>query len=37
MLRGKNKACPKAFENLFTLKPKSKYQLQRSRSLFEPF
>ena len=37
MFKCKSKACPKAFENLFTLKPKSKYQLKRSRSLLEPF
>ena len=37
MFKCKNKDCPKAFENLFTLKPKSKYQLKRSRSLLEPF
>ena len=37
MFKCKNKACPKAFENLFALKPKSKYQLNRSRSLLEPF
>ena len=30
MFKCKNKACPKAFENLFTLKPKNKYQLKRS-------
>ena len=32
-----NKACPKAFENLFSLKPKNKYQLKRSCTLLEPF
>ena len=37
MFKCKNKACPKAFENLFTLKPKSKYQLKRSCTLLEPF
>ena len=33
----KNKTCPKAFKNLFTLKPKNKYQLKRSCALLEPF
>ena len=33
----KSKACPKAFDNLFTLKPKNKYQLKRSCTLIEPF
>ena len=33
----KNKACPKAIENLFTLKPKYRYQLKRSWTLLEPF
>ena len=37
MFKLKNKACPKAFENLFTLKPKNKYQLKRSCTLLEPF
>ena len=37
MLKYKNKACPKAFENLFTLKPKNKYQLERSCTLLELF
>ena len=37
MFKCKNKACPKAFENLFTLKPKNKYQLKRSCTLLEPF
>ena len=37
MLKCKNKACPKAFENLFTLKPKNKYQLKRSFTVLEPF
>ena len=32
-----NKPCPKAFENLFTLKLKNKYQLKRSCTLLEPF
>ena len=31
------KACPKALENLFTLKRKNKYQLKRSCALLEPF
>ena len=31
------KACPKTFKNLFTLKPKNKYQLKRSCTLLEPF
>ena len=30
MFKCKNKACPKAFENLFTLKPKNKYQLEQN-------
>ena len=33
----KSKVCPKAFENLFTLKPKNKYQLKRSCTFLEPF
>ena len=33
----KNKACSKAFENLYTLKTKNKYQLKRSCTLLEPF
>ena len=37
MFKCKNKACPKAFENVFTLKPKNKYQLKRSCTLLEPF
>ena len=37
MFKNKNKACPKAFENLFTLKPKNKFQLKRSCTLLEPF
>ena len=37
MFKCKNKACPKAFENLFTLKPKNKYQLKRSCTLLERF
>ena len=37
MFKCNNKACPKAFENLFTLKPKNKYQLKRSCTLLEPF
>ena len=37
MFKCKNKACSKAFENLFTLKPKNKYQLKRSCTLLEPF
>ena len=37
MVKCKNKACPKAFENLFTLKPKNKYQLKRSCTLLAPF
>ena len=37
MFKCKNKACPKAFENLFTLKPKNKYQLKRSCTLLELF
>ena len=37
MFKCKNRACPKAFENLFTLKPKNKYQLKRSCTLLEPF
>ena len=36
MFKCKNKACPKAFENLFTLKTKNKYQLKRSYTLLEP-
>ena len=36
MFKCKSKACPKAFENLFTLKPKNKYQLKRSCALLEP-
>ena len=37
MFKCKNKACPKTFENLFTLKPKNKYQLKRSCTLLELF
>ena len=37
MLKCKNKACPKAFENLYNIKPKIKYQLKRSYALLEPF
>ena len=37
MFKCKNKPCPKAFESLFTLKPKNKYQLKRSCAPFEPF
>ena len=37
MFKCKNKAYPKAFENLFTLKPKNKYQLNRRCALLEPF
>ena len=37
MFKCKNKACPKAFENIFTLKSKSKYQLKRICTLLEPF
>ena len=37
MFKCKNKALPKAFEGLFTLKPKNKYQLKRSCTLLEPF
>ena len=37
MFTCKNEACPKVFENLFTLKPKNKYQLKRSFTLLEPF
>ena len=37
MFKCKKKACPKDLENLFTLKPKSKYQLRRSCTLLEPF
>ena len=36
MYKCKNKACPKAFESLFTLKPKNKYQ-KRSCTLLGPF
>ena len=37
MFKCKSKACSKAFESLYTLKPKIKYQLKRSYTLFEPF
>ena len=37
MFKCKSKACPKAFKNLYNLKPKNKYQLKRSCTLFEPF
>ena len=37
MFKWKNKVCPKAFENLFILRPKSKNQLRRSCTLLEPF
>ena len=37
MFKCKNKAFPKAFENLFTLKPKNKYQLKRSCTFLDPF
>ena len=37
MFNYKNKGCPKAFKNLFTLKPKNEYQLKRSYTLLEPF
>ena len=33
MFKCKKEACPKDFENLFTLKPKNKYQLKRSKAL----
>ena len=37
MFKCKKRACTKAFENLFTLKSKNKYQLKRSCTLFESF
>ena len=37
MFTCKNKACPKAFENLFILKPQNKYQKERSCTLLESF
>ena len=37
MFNYKNKGYPKAFKNLFTLKPKNEYQLKRSYTLLEPF
>ena len=37
MFKCKHKACPNAFENLFTSKTKNKYQLKRSCTLLEPF
>ena len=37
MFKCKSKACPKALENLFTLKPKTKYQLKRNCTVLEPF
>ena len=37
MFKCKNKACPRAFEKLFALKPKNKYQLKRNCTLIEPF
>ena len=37
MFKYKNKVCPKTLENLFTLKPKNKYQLKRSCTRLEPF
>ena len=37
MFKCKNKTCPKAFKNVFTLKPKNKYRLKRSCTLLEPF
>ena len=37
MFKCKNKTSPKALENLFTFKPKNKYQLKRSCTLLEPF
>ena len=37
MFKYQSKACPKAFKDLFTLKPKNKYQLKRCCTLFEPF
>ena len=37
MFKCKNKACPKAFENLSTLKTKTKYQLKRSCTVLESF
>ena len=37
MFKYKNKACTKAPENLFTLKPKTKYQLKGACTLLEPF
>ena len=37
MFKYKNKACPKAFKNLFSLKPKNKYQLKGSYTLLESF
>ena len=36
MFKCKNKICPQAVENLFTLKPKNKYQLKRSCIHHEP-
>ena len=37
MIKCKSKACPIAFQNLFTLKPINRYQLKRSCTLLEPF
>ena len=37
MFKYQSKAYPKAFENVFTLKPKNKYQLKRSSTLLKPF
>ena len=37
MFKCKNKGLPKAFENLFTLNSKNKYQLKRICTLLEPF
>ena len=37
MFKYKSKACLKAFKKLFTLKPKTKYQLERSCTVLETF
>ena len=37
MFKCKNESCRQAFKDLFTLKPKNKYQLKRSCSLLQPF
>ena len=37
MFKCKNNTCPKAFQNIFTLKLKKKNQLKRRCTILEPF